>query len=583
MSSASADKPEVRLLQRRVRVALGREPGDLVLSGGQVVNVFTRQVEPANVVIADGWIAGVGPYDWPADETLALSGPAVLPGLIDAHMHLESTLLLPAELTKLIVPRGTTAVVADPHEIANVAGLEGVRLLIDASAGLPLDVFFMAPSCVPASAAESAGAVLDAAAVATLLDHPRVLGLAEMMNFPGVLGGDGQVLQKIAASLGRGLPVDGHAPGLSGQELAAYAAAGIRSDHECSTVEEALAKAALGMMVQVREGSAARNLDTFLPLLVEDRLGDWCLATDDIHVDDLMDAGHLDVLLRRLVGAGVPAARAVRHATLAPARHYGLNDRGAVAPGYRADLFIVEDLTGFKPHTTIKDGKVVARDGGFVANLDRPRIPAENTVHLGSLDEAVFELCPRDSRCPVIGLVPDEILTRHESHNVRRDSSTGRWVFEADRDICLVACLERHEGTSRVGVGLVRGFGLRSAGAFGSSVAHDAHNLLLAGTNPGDMLACARALEETGGGFVVVSDRSVVARLPLQLAGLMSTEAYPTVRRRLDEVTEAVRNLGCSLPAPFGTLSFLGLSVIPELRITDRGVYDVLQQKIITP
>ncbi len=580
MSKPTA-KVDVQTLQRRVRVALGQEPGDLVLRGGQVVNVFTKQVEPANVVIADGWIAGVGPYEWPARETVSLSGQAILPGLIDAHMHLESTLLLPGELAKVIVPRGTTTVLADPHEIANVAGVAGVQLLIDASTGLPLDLFFMAPSCVPASDWESAGAVLDSGAVEELLKHPRVLGLAEMMNFPGVINQQPEVLQKIVGACLKGMPVDGHAPGLTGQQLVAYAAAGIHSDHESTTIDEAIAKAGLGMLVQVREGSSARNLDTFLPLLVEDRLGDWCLVTDDIHVDDLMDHGHMDNLLRRVVAGGVPAARAVRHVSLIPARHYGMTDRGAVAPGYRADLLVVQDLIGFEAHTVIKNGEIVSRNGQYEVQGELPTVTFENTVRLAHLEEKDFELRPGGDQCPVIGIVPDNIVTRHESCSIRVDPETKHWVFDPERDVSLVACVERHRATGRVGVGLARGFGFRRAGALGSSVAHDAHNLVVAGTNPGDMLACVRALEQMGGGLVVVSAGSVLARLPLQVAGLVSTQDFRTVRRQLDEVTGAARSLGCALPAPFGTLSFLCLSVIPELRITDRGVFDVVRQQII--
>jgi len=578
---SSFSMADVQMLQRRVRVALGQEPGDLLLRGGQAVNVFTERVEPANVVIADGWIAGVGLYDWQADETVSLSGQAILPGLIDAHIHLESTLLLPAELARVIVPRGTTTVLADPHEIANVAGITGIQLLIDASAGAPLDVFFMAPSCVPASSWESAGAVLESDAVAELLKHPRVCGLAEMMNFPGILGGDPEVLQKVADAQAHGVPVDGHAPGLTGEQLAAYVAVGIRSDHESTTVEEALAKAGLGMLIQVREGSSARNLDTFLPLMVEERLGDWCLVTDDIHVDDLMDQGHLDGLLRRIVAGGVPAARAVRHASLIPARHYGLTDRGAVAPSYRADLFVVQDLADFTPHMVIKDGKVVARDGQYEVQEDRPAVAHENTIHLGTLDETDFELRPSGDRCPLIGIVPDSIVTKHESCAIRIDPSTKQWVFDPERDVALIACIERHRATGRIGVGLVRGFGFRRDGALGSSVAHDAHNLVVAGTNPRDMLVCVRVLAEMGGGLVVVSAGSVVARLPLAVAGLISTEHFQTVRGQLDQVTQAAQSLGCPLPAPFGTLSFLCLSVIPELRITDRGVLDVTKQQII--
>lgn len=570
-------------LQRRVRVAMGDEPGDLLLTGGRIVNVFTERVDPGNIIIADGSIAGVGPYDWHAPQTIALSGEVVLPGLIDAHMHLESTLLLPSEIAKLVVPRGTSAIVADPHEIANVLGVPGIELLIAASQSLPIDLLFMAPSCVPACAWESSGATLDTAAVADLLSHPRVLGLAEMMNFPGVVAADNAVLGKIQAALQRGAPIDGHAPGLTGRSLTAYAAAGIRSDHESTTVAEAIAKADLGMLVQVREGSSARNLDTLLPPLVENRLGDWCLATDDIHVDDLMDRGHIDSLLRRVVAAGVPPARAVRHATLVPARHYGLAARGAVAPGYRADLFIARDLVDFHPHITVKGGRIVAQGG-------EPRIEPvaadqsyANTVHLASIDESAFELVSAGDQCPVIGIVPNEIVTRRESQKVNVDSKTSRWRFDPHHDVALVSCIERHHGTGRVGLGLVRGFGFRRPGALGSSVAHDAHNLVIAGTNAADMLACTRALAEMGGGLVVSSAGAIKARLPLPVAGLVSDRDHRSVRSQLDEVTAAARNLGCPLDAPFGTLSFLSLSVIPELRITDRGLFDVTKQQIVSP
>lgn len=572
---------DVQTLERRVHVALGKEPGDLLLRGGNVVNVFTERIEPANVVIADGWIAGVGPFDWKAEETVSLSGHAILPGLIDAHMHLESTLLLPSELARLIVPHGTTTVIADPHEIANVTGVAGIELLMNVSDGLPIDIFFMAPSCVPASEWESPGATFDSDAVAELLKDPRCLGLAEMMNFPGVLNGDPEVLTKLAAAQSRGLSVDGHAPGLVGQELVAYAAAGIRSDHECFGVEEAVAKADLGMLVQVREGSSARNLDTFLPLLAENRLGDWCLATDDIHVDDLMDRGHLDALLRRVVAGGVSAPRAARHASLVPARHYGLTDRGAVAPGYRADLFVVHDVNGFEPHTVVKNGKIVAKEGECLAESESPAIIFENTVRVSPLDEKTFELRLSSDQCPVISLVPNNIVTKRENRTVQRDPTTNQWLFDPEQDVALVACIERHKATGRIGVGLVSGFGFRRPGALGSSVAHDAHNLVIAGTDAANMLVCTRALEQTGGGLVVVLDGSVVAKLSLQVAGLVSSLDYKTVRRELDQVTAAARTLGCQLPAPFGTLSFLCLSVIPELRITDRGLFDVVNQQII--
>jgi adenine deaminase len=578
---SAAAEVSLEVLQRRIRVALGREPGDLLLTGGGVVNVFTRRVQPANVVLADGWIAGVGPYDWQARETVPLHGRAVLPGLIDSHVHLESTLLTPAELARLIVPHGTTATVSDSHEVGNVLGINGIELLLSLSEGLPFDLFFTASSCVPAARWEDAGAVLGPAEVRDLLARPRVLGLAEMMDFPAVLRGDPWALEKVRAALAAGRPADGHAPGMSGRDLMAYVAAGIRSDHESCTVEEARAKAGWGMLVQVREGSIAHNLDTLLPLLTAGELGDhWALVTDDVLPTDLRRHGHLDYLLRRVVAAGVPPARAVRHATLVPARHYGLSDRGAVAPGYRADLVVADDLKEFRPVLVIKDGRVVSRDGRFVADLPARTADVANTIHLPPLDESAFRLPLGSAACPVIRILPGQLVTRRETTGVARDAG-GCWQFDPLRDVLLIASIERHRALGRVGLGLVSGFGLERAGALGSSVAHDSHNLLIAGTNARDLLTCARALAETGGGFVVAADGAVKACLPLPLAGLLSLESADTVCGQLEEVERAAQALGCSVPCPFGVLSFLALSVIPELRITDQGLWDVVGQQFV--
>ncbi|UCD75339.1 MAG: adenine deaminase [Phycisphaerales bacterium] len=561
-------------LARRIRVARGEEAGDLLLTGGQVVNVFTRRVEPGNIIICDGFTAGVGLHSWQAEETIPIDGQFIMPGLIDAHIHLESTLLTPAEFARLAVPHGTTAVIADPHEIANVLGVRGVELLLAASEGLPVDCYLMAPSCVPASPWESAGAALDAEAIASLLEYPRVIGLAEMMNFPGVSGADEQVLAKITAARQRGRVVDGHAPGLRGRDLVAYAAAGVRSDHECTTADEAIERADLGMLVQIREGSAARNLDTFIPLILEDRLGDWALCTDDVHPDDLLEHGHINALLRRLITAGVPPAVAVRHASLIPARHYGLNDRGAIAPGIRADLAVVPDLVESRPHLVIKNGQIVAEDGRCL--VESPPLPAEveNTVHLGPLSESLFRLAVPDGECDVIGVVPDQIVTRHL--RVKVGSAGGYWVFDPDEDLALIACIHRHEPTGRCGLGLVKGFGFTGHGALASTVAHDAHNLLIMGTNAKDMLVAAEALKHAGGGLAVVMNGKVTAQLELPLAGLISTLRAEQVCGRQRELARAAAALGCRLPSPFGTLSFLGLSVIPELRITDRGLLDTV-------
>lgn len=572
----------VPALQRRIRVALGQEPGDLLLANGRVVDVFTETVpdQPANVVLTDGWVAGVGPYGWAARETIDLAGRFVLPGLIDSHMHLESTLLAPAELARLIVPRGTTATVSDSHEIGNVLGLAGIDLLLRASKGLPFDLFFTASSCVPAAQWEDAGAAFGPAEVEGLLRRPRFLGLAEMMDIPAVLRGDVQALSKVGAALALGRAVDGHAAGLLGRDLMAYAAAGMRSDHEAETAEQARARAALGMLVQVREGSIAHNLDAILPLLARGELGDnWTLVTDDVLPTDLRDGGHLDGLLRRVVAGGVPAPRAVRHAALVPARHYGLADRGAVAPAYRGDLMVVDDLRDFRPRLVLKDGRVVARDGRLVAGLPDWRIPLDNSIHLAPLDETAFRMPLSGDVCPVIRVVPGRLLTRYEEQPVRRVG--GHWEHGPGQDVLLVASIERHRATGRVGLGLVSGFGLRQAGALASSVAHDSHNLIIAGTNARDMLACARALAESGGGFAVAAGGAIKALLPLPIAGLLSALPADDVCRQLEEARRAARALGCELPCPFGALSFLALPVIPELRVTTRGLWDVRRQRFL--
>jgi adenine deaminase len=572
---------DTQKLARRIRVALAQEPGDLVITGGQVVNVFNRRLEPADLVIADGQIAGVGCYSWQASQTLDAQGLVLSPGLIDAHMHLESTLLLPAELASLIVPSGTTAVISDSHELANVLGAPGIEMVAAASEGLPLDFFFMASSCVPATEWEDSGATLYAADVRQLLSRPRILGLAEVMDMPALLRAEPAVLEKVQEALSQGAVVDGHAAGLADRDLIAYAAAGIRSDHESTTVEEARARAALGMLVQVREGSSAQNLDTILPLLASGEIDEaWCLVTDDVFPTDLRRHGHLDALLRRLVSGGVSPAVAIRHASFVPARHYGLVDRGAVAPGWRADLVLFEDLREFRVHTVIKDGRIAAR-GGRCLETGPPRSFAHaNTVRLAELTEAMFSLRLSDERCPVIEIVPDQIVTRRGLRSVRLKG--GDWCFDPERDVLLIASIERHRASGRIGLGLVSGFGLTKPGALGSSVAHDSHNLIIAGTNAADMLICARVLAEQGGGFVVAAGGDVPAMVPLPVAGLLSVESALTVCRQLDEVNQAARALGCPLEAPFGTLSFLALPVIPELRITTHGVFDVNKQEFVT-
>lgn len=567
-------------IQRRVMVAQGKLPADLVLTGGQVVNVFTLKIERVDVVIADGHIAAVGPGPWHADETIDLEGRFIVPGFIDAHMHLESTQLTPAELARVIVPHGTTATISDSHEIGNVLGIPGIDMLIAASEGLPFDLFFTASSCVPAVKWELAGATLGPTEVAELLKRDRVLGLAEMMDVPAVLAGDPYVLAKIEAAADAKRAIDGHAPGMLGRDLQAYASTGIRSDHESSTAEEAIAKAAVGILVQVREGSAALNLNAILPALVRGDLGDnWCLVTDDIYPSDLLKNGHIDGFLRRLVAAGVKPADAVRHATFVPARHYGLNDRGAIAPGFLGDIVVVDDLANFRVSHVFKNGLLAARDGRMVSEMSPPALKYGNTINPGPIDESIFRLELKSNQQPVIGIVPDQIITT--AQNKRVVTRDGCWTFDPEIDVALIASIERHRATGMRGLCLVGGFGFRTHGAFGSSVGHDSHNLVIAGTNAADMLACVQALEKSGGGWVVVANGEVKAMLPLPIAGLLSPRSGVDVAQHLDEVNRAARELGCPLAMPFGTLSFLALPVIPDLRITPKGLFDVRAQEFV--
>jgi adenine deaminase len=568
-------------LRKRIDVALGRAPADLLLRGGRVVNVFTRRVEEADVAISGGHVAAVGKVGQDAETVIELRGKCVLPGLIDTHMHLESTLLTPGELSRLIVPHGTTTVISDSHEIGNVLGVEGIDMLIAASEGLPLDMFFMASSCVPATEWEDAGAAIGPAEVRALLGRDRVLGLAEVMDIPATLAGEAGVLEKILATTTLNRAVDGHAPSLSIEALMAYASAGIRSDHESTTAAEARAKAALGMLVQVREGSSAQNLDAVLPLLASGEIDDaWCLVTDDVFPDDLHQLGHIDGLLRRVVAGGVRPEVAVRHASLVPARHYGLRDRGAVSPGFRADLVVVDDLTDFVPSLVVSAGRVASQHGQYTAEHPEPRLDLRNTIRPAPLDASAFRLPIASATCPVVGIVPDQIVTRFETREVSRIE--GMWAFDPANDVVLIASIERHQATGKVGVGLVSGFGFTRHGAFGSSVAHDSHNLITAGTNAEDMLVCMRVLEESGGGFAVVSEGEVRAVLPLSVGGLLSTADAEVVCHQLSLVNLAARSHGCPLKAPFGTLSFLALPVIPEVRITARGVFDVRNQQFLS-
>jgi adenine deaminase len=548
-------------LSRRLAVARGDEPADLVVRGGKVLSVFTREWLETDVAVIDGVIAGLGGYE--GRETLDATGRWVVPGFVDAHMHLESSKLLVDEFARLVLPFGTTAVVADPHEIANVLGTDGVHWLLDATAGLPLDVYFMASSCVPASDFESPRRALTPGDLDALLRRRRVIGLAEMMNFPGVIGGSPVELAKLALAE----HVDGHAPGVLGRSLNAYAAAGIRSDHEAYTAEEGRERLRAGMWLLIREGSAARNLAALLPLLAEYGPGRIAFCTDDREPEHIASEGHVNSMVRDAVAAGIAAEDALVCATLSPALWHGLAQLGAVAPGYHADLLVLPDLESFVPDTVLKRGRPPAE-------IPRADVPdwVRHTMRIGAFGPEMFRVPWRGGAARVIGIVPGQIVT--DSLADEPAHRAGEALPDAERDLAKIAVVERHLGTGRVGLGFVRGFGLRR-GAIASTVAHDAHNVVVVGMNDASMAAAVRRLANRGGGIVVVDGAEVTAELPLPVAGLLSDAPLEEVLTASHAVIDAVRELGCRLDAPFQHLAFLALSVIPSLKLTDRGLVDV--------
>jgi len=563
-------------LRTLIDVAQGRAPADLVLRGGRVVNSFSDEIEAVAVAIVGGRIAGVS--DDPARyagarETLDLDGRFLAPAFIDAHIHLESTQLWVGEFARVAVPRGTGAVVADPHEIANVLGLAGMRALMDGARGLPLSTFFVVPSCVPASPRETSGAILDAAAIAPALAWPGVVGLGEMMNFPGVLAADPDVLAKIAAARALGLPIDGHAPGVGGAALDAYAAAGPGADHESTGLDEAREKLRRGLTIMIREGSTARNLDALLPLVTAATEGRCTFVSDDRDAATLLHDGHLDAILRRAVARGLDPLRALRLVTINPARFWRLDGLGAVAPGYHADLVALDDLRDFRVALTFHRGHLVARDGEPL--FDTPPAPPASlrgTVRIAPLGADALHLPDPGGEMPIVGVVPGQIVTTRLSE--RPTVRDGAVVPDPARDLLKIVVVERHRATGNVGVGLVRGFGLQR-GAIASSVGHDAHNITAIGASDADIRAAIAAIVGLDGGIVVVADGATLAALPLPLAGLLSDLPVREVAARHHALEEAARALGCTAADPFALLSFMPLSVIPAIRITDQGLVEL--------
>jgi len=564
------------ILKDFIAVARGEKKADLLLKNGQLVNVVSGEIYPANVAIYKGRIAGIGDYD--ANKVINLNGKYVCPGFIDVHLHIESTMLPPPEFARITVPHGTTTVVADPHEIANVLGVEGIKYMLEASKDLPQNIFFVLPSCVPTTPLETSGAKLEASDLKPLLKEQRIIGLAEVMNFLGVIERDEKLLAKIEMARKAKVLIQGHAPGLGGKDLAAYIGAGIRSDHECVKLEEAKEKLHLGMNIFIREGSSAKNLEDLLPLLSPLNSRFISLCTDDMHPSNLIQ-GHINSILKKAVSLGLDPITAVQLATINPARHCGFKELGAIAPGYIADIVVVDNLHDFNVDMVFKDGKLVAEKGkaNFAIKLKK-KAGVRETIKAKSPKVKDFIIEAKDSSIRVIDVIPDQIITSQTLEEpLIKDKCV---VSDVDRDILKLAVIERHKASGRVGHGFVRGFGLRR-GAIAQTIAHDSHNIICVGVNDEDMLSAVREVIKLKGGIVVVAGGLVLAELPLPVAGLLSDEPLEVVHEKLLSLKEAAKEIGCKLDNPFGLLSFLALPVIPKLKLTDRGLVDVEKFEIV--
>ncbi len=557
--------------QRIIAVAAGREKADLVLKNAKYLNVFSNEFLCGDIAVANGLIAGVGKYDGKTE--IDVSGKLVLPGFIDAHIHLESSMVTPAEFAKAVVAHGTTTVITDPHEITNVMGIDGVEYMIQASQNLPIDVHFMMPSCVPATEIDESGAELDCKDIDLYLDNKKVLGLAEMMNYVGVINGDKNVLSKIVTSQAHHKKIDGHAPELSGNDLNAYIAAGVYSDHECSTFENALEKLRKGQFIMIREGTAAHNLKALMPLLTQQYYSRCMFATDDKHPSDLLYGGHIDYIVKQALKNGADPIVALKTATHHAARYFLLNNKGAIASGYLADIVVVDNLEDFNVETVFKCGKLVF--DGKVKDFSAPTVDEKlaekcfDTFHLNSVTPSSFKV---DGKLGLIGLVGGELLTRNLGTADKID---------VENDILKIACIERHKGTNHIGVGYVKGYSLKS-GAVATSVAHDSHNIITVGCNDDDIAVAVNAIKDSKGGIAVVENGKIKALLELPIAGLMSDEPLTTVNEKLENAKSSAYELGADKSIdPFMTLSFLSLPVIPSLRITTKGVFDAENWKML--
>ena len=574
MPESYAGKINRKLLkkQRIIAAAAGREPADLVLKNATFVNVFSNELSNMDIAVTEGLIVGMGSYH--GREEVDCTGKIVLPGFLDAHIHLESSLVSPTEFVKAVLPHGTTTVVTDPHELANVMGTDGIEYMLQATENLPVDVRFMLPSCVPATPLDESGAILDYRAIDSFYDHPRVQGLAEMMNFVGAINGDEQTVEKIVAAQAHHKKIDGHAPDLVDNDLNAYIAAGVYSDHECHDLKDALAKLERGQFIMIREGTAARNLEALMPLL-SSQYADRCMfCTDDKHPNDLLEKGHIDYIVKKAISLGADPITAVKVACHNAARYFLLNNRGGISPGYLADFVIIDNFRAFNIQQVYKKG-VLMVDHGEVRGFPAPEIEpylverAHKTFHVAALTAEDFaEKRPRG----VIGMVDGEITTVDAGYSDRID---------VDYDILKIAVVERHKNTHHIGIGYIQGYGLKS-GAVATSISHDSHNIIVVGTSEADMAAAVNRVVELNGGIVVWDGEAPIAEVPLAIAGIMSDEPLVTVNEKLEHAKEVAHTLGVNPGIdPFMTLSFMALPVIPSLRITTRGVFDVTTQSYV--
>ena len=574
MPESYAGKINRKLLkkQRIIAAAAGREPADLVLKNATFVNVFSNELSTMDIAVAEGLIVGMGSYQGRSE--VDCTGKIVLPGFLDAHIHLESSLVSPTEFVKADLPHGTTTVVTDPHEIANVMGTDGIEYMLQATEDLPVDVRFMLPSCVPATPLDESGAILDYRAIDSFYDHPRVQGLAEMMNFVGAINGDEQTVEKIVAAQAHHKKIDGHAPDLQGNDLNAYIAAGVYSDHECHDVKDAIAKLERGQFIMIREGTAARNLEALMPLLTG-KYADRCMfCTDDKHPNDLLEKGHIDYIVKKAISLGADPITAVKVACHNAARYFLLNNRGGISPGYLADFVIIDNFQNFNIEQVYKKG-VLMVDHGEIQDFPSPEIEpylverAHKTFHVAALTAEDFaEKRPRG----IIGMVDGEITTVDAGYSDRID---------VEYDVLKIAVVERHKNTHHIGIGYIQGYGLKS-GAVATSISHDSHNIIVVGTNETDMAAAVNRVVELNGGIVVWDGGQPVAEVPLAIAGIMSDEPLVTVNEKLETAKDAAHKLGVNPGIdPFMTLSFMALPVIPSLRITTRGVFDVTTQSYV--